>query len=932
MTVLAASLAVPVLVSDGGPFRGGANDEDVPVAVAVLQALTEDGAADFWVDFEDRADLSEAKGIKDWGERGRYVYDHLTATAKASQADLLAKLKAQGVEAESFWITNAVLVHNGDRQALDTARDEAGVAAIRAEDTFRLPEPIKGPEQRDATIQAVEWGIANINADDVWDQFGARGEGVVVGNIDTGVDYTHPALVGQYRGNNGSGNFTHDYNWWDPSGVCADPAPCDNHGHGSHTMGTMVGDDGQGNQIGVAPKATWIAAKGCEATTPQGDCSGAALLSSGQFMLAPTDLNGDNPRPELRPHVVNNSWGLNNGAVVNDFYRDTVTAWTAAGIFAVFSNGNSGPGCETSSSPGDYAESYSVGAYDINNTIAAFSSRGASQGVTKPDISAPGVNVRSSVPGGYATAQGTSMAAPHVSGAVALLWSVNPGLARDIEATRTLLDGGAVDTPDDQCGGRQGNNNVYGEGRLDALASAELADDGTGTLSGRITEVDTGEPVDGATVSVDGPIDWETTTRPDGTYTMALVTGEYTVKVSKFGYGDATRSGVQVSEGQSTTEDFTLARTTNGTLSGTVTDGSGHGWPLHAQVTIRNSPVAPVWTDPATGEFSVDLPQGSYTLTVSTDYPGYQTREVDVTVGPSARLDVKVPVDDSTCVAPGYGWDGLTEDFVGWDGATPDHGWTVSGTDPGWRFDNPGDRPSPPHTVINPWPGTDYRRFRGFNSDSFAIADAGYAGTRRMRTTLTSPQVDLAGQTEPEIRFDSAYYPVGEHDTAEVELSVDGGATWTTVWHEDSSNALGPITIPIPQAAGEPDVRVRFVYTGRGIGYWAVGGDLLVGTRTCAPQDGGLLTGTVTDQATGKPLGAELSAAADPAPHRWPEGIALAGSDPAVSGASYWLFVPATGKQRITVTAPGYQPATATVEITASEVTRQDWALTKAGG
>ncbi len=162
-------------------------------------------------------------------------------------------------------------------------------------------------------------------------------------------------------------------------------------------MGTMVGDDLSGNQIGVAPAAKWIAAKGCESDS----CSFDSLLSAGQWVLAPTDLNGQNPRPDLRPHVVNNSWG---GGPGDPFYQATVQAWVAAGIFPAFSNGNAGPGCGSAGSPGDYPESYAVGAYDINNFIAFFSSRGPSDldGGIKPNIAAPGVDVRSSVPGnGY---------------------------------------------------------------------------------------------------------------------------------------------------------------------------------------------------------------------------------------------------------------------------------------------------------------------------------------------------------------------------------------------------------------------------------------------------------------------------------------------------------------------------------------------------
>ena len=157
--------------------------------------------------------------------------------------------------------------------------------------------------------------------------YGDRGEGIVIANIDTGVQYNHPALVGKYRGNLG-GSFDHNYNWYDPSAICGSPSlvPCDNNNHGTHTMGTMVGDDGAGNQIGVAPGAKWIAAKGCESSS----CSSTALLNSGQWILAPTRLDGTGADASKRPNIVNNSWGGGRG---DPWYSATVDAWVASGIF-----------------------------------------------------------------------------------------------------------------------------------------------------------------------------------------------------------------------------------------------------------------------------------------------------------------------------------------------------------------------------------------------------------------------------------------------------------------------------------------------------------------------------------------------------------------------------------------------------------------------
>jgi VCBS repeat-containing protein len=434
---------------------------DGKVDPAVSAAFDKNHEATFWVLLRDRADLSRAATAQNRDASGRFVVNELHRVAHRSQAGLRILLASRKVTFTPFWIANAIKV-TGDRTLMTEIAARPEVGRILAPVVYHIPKPTPGGS--DHTINAVEWGIANIQADRVWSEFGVRSEGIVVANIDTGVDFDHPALVGKYRGNLGGGAFDHNYNWFDPSSICPSPAPCDNNNHGTHTMGTMVGDDGSGNQIGVAPNARFIAAKGCETN----NCSDAALLASGQWILAPTDLAGNNPRPDLRPDIVNNSWGGDGG---DPWYTDIVNAWNAAGIMPIFSNGNSGPGCGTAGSPGDYTNSYAAGAYDINNVIADFSSRGPGGfgGETKPNIAAPGVNIRSSVNGGgYGNFNGTSMAAPHLSGTVVLMWSAAPALRGDINATRNLLDNTATDTPNNQCGGTDDDNNVFGEGRLNA--------------------------------------------------------------------------------------------------------------------------------------------------------------------------------------------------------------------------------------------------------------------------------------------------------------------------------------------------------------------------------------------------------------------------------------------------------------------------------
>ena len=443
------------------------------VDAGVLRAVQGGRTTSYWALLKQKADLTGASSITNWGARGWFVYNRLTQVANSSQKGLRALLTARGARFTAFYIINAIRITSGGA-TLSAVAARSEVAKIVPTWTVHIVDGTSGTTTSAGSIKTIEWNIQRINAPQVWTTYNDRGEAATVANVDTGVQWNHPALIKQYRALHTAvktltPNF--NYNWWDPSHICPNPSPCDNVAHGTHTMGTMVGDDGGANQIGVAPRAQWFAAKGCESNS----CSDFALMSSGQFILAPTNLQGMNPRPELRPDVVNNSWGGGHG---DPFYQSVVQAWVAAGIFPAFANGNSGPGCGSANSPGDYPESYSAGAFDINNNIASFSSRGPGGfgNNIKPNVSGPGVNVRSSIPtNNYANFSGTSMATPHLAGTVALIVSGAPSFKGDVAGIESIIDQTAINVSNLTCGGTAAFNNVWGHGRLDAFAAVTKA-------------------------------------------------------------------------------------------------------------------------------------------------------------------------------------------------------------------------------------------------------------------------------------------------------------------------------------------------------------------------------------------------------------------------------------------------------------------------
>ncbi|HKP54964.1 MAG TPA: S8 family serine peptidase [Chloroflexia bacterium] len=466
------------------------------ISAEVFQDTANGKSASFFVLMSDQANLSAAYGMKDQDARGWYVYNTLTQLADRTQADIRATLRSAGVQYRVFWIANALFV-TGDRALVESLAARVDVRRIEANHPFQGIDPIR--EASSPVIpNAPEWGVQNVKAPEVW-AMGYRGQGIVVGNQDTGMRWTHEAIKPKYRGWDGA-TADHNYNWWDaihsadPLNACgsSSPEPCDDDellggGHGTHTTGSAVGGDSV-NQIGVAPDAKWIGCRNME----RGVGVPVTYLECFEFFLAPWDQNEENPDPTKRPHVMNNSWGCVEGCPP-ELIRPAVEASSAAGIFVEASAGNDGPTCSTVAfAPAMFEASFATGAIDINNTLAEFSSRGpvVSDGSMrlKPNLSAPGVDVRSSLRGSdneYGNLSGTSMAGPHTVGVVALIWSARPDLVRNITETKTLLQGSAnpdviVDTqqtPD--CGGTPPEaipNNYFGWGRIDAFAALNSAE------------------------------------------------------------------------------------------------------------------------------------------------------------------------------------------------------------------------------------------------------------------------------------------------------------------------------------------------------------------------------------------------------------------------------------------------------------------------
>ncbi|MEV0839457.1 carboxypeptidase regulatory-like domain-containing protein [Actinocatenispora sera] len=507
--------------------------------------------------------------------------------------------------------------------------------------------------------------------------------------------------------------------------------------------------------------------------------------------------------------------------------------------------------------------------------------------------------------GGWSVYGGTSASAPIIAATYALAGTpaagteaasypydavaVDPNAVNDVTSGSNGTCGAAY-----LCNGTAGYDGPTGLGTPNGVGAFRYQS--PGEVTGTITDSDTGKPLSNADVTAIGR---HTRTGTDGRYHLGLPDGSWEVTASIHGYQAKTVT-VTVAGGQASTQDIALDPIPTVAVTGTVTDGSGHGWGLYATVTASDGTTT--HTDPATGRYELDLLQNQkYTLHVAAIDAGYTATDVAVPVGTDAvSKDVALTVE-STCTAAGYRAteDGTVQSF---DRTRAPKGWVVQERNhnepgyadgPGWQFTNPGDRDNATG-----------------GSGNFAVVDSDHSGQHAIQdTTLTSPTFDLSAAATPALSFGTELRGA-VNSTATVETSTDGGATWKSVWRKaGTTNARGPVVVELPAAAGH-QVQVRFHYVGSWSRWWEID-DVFVGDRTCDPVAGGLLVGRVTDTA-----GAGLTGT-----------VAAAGAtvDTDADGR-YRLFAPA-GDQSVTATAPNHTPATRTATVTLDHTTALDFTL-----
>ncbi|MGW3246238.1 S8 family serine peptidase [Streptomyces sp. NPDC001070] len=645
-TLLLTALPAAAQGSGPAPATQPAGRQKIdPVLVRRMEAAGArgDGRVEAAVVLRDRTALPEQ------GAEPGAVRAELTRSARSVQSPVVDLVESRGDEVlNTFWLKNMVLV----KVRPQTLRELAALAPVdHIIPNFTLKAPSTEPEKpatasRAAAAEASTWGLTKIGVDKVRAEQGPTGKGVRVAVLDTGVDFDHPDLAGKLATDDAA-DPAHPGGWleFSATGEPVASLPHDSSFHGTHVAGTIAGGDASGTRIGVAPDADLMAGL----IIPGGSGTLAQVIAGMEWAIAPYDADG---KPAGEPaDVVSMSLGAEGYA--DELIEPTRNIYRA-GVFPSFAIGNQ---CvDGSASPGNVYEAVSVGATDDADDVADFSCGEVvdrsdwidapaewPQSYVVPDVSAPGVDVLSALPGGdYGLLSGTSMATPHVSGTVALMLQARPDLT--VDDALAILTGTSFF--DQRYGARP--NPRYGWGRIDAYAAVKEAALRSG-VRGTVRDAKSGRPLAGVTVARTDT-GRTVTTGADGRFELRLAAGTHALRLTRFGYA-AQETTARVRADRYTDLSLRLTPTRRGVITGRVTYGPTGSTVPGATVAVLDVPDPLKATTDHNGRYTIrDVPVGEYE--VSAAAPGIsRSKPVRVSVhgsGPAGRAALQLPRPPAT--------------------------------------------------------------------------------------------------------------------------------------------------------------------------------------------------------------------------------------------------------------------------------------------
>ena len=585
----------------------------------------------------------ESKDDKD----RKAVIAQLSQTAIESQNGILDWLEEEKESGnvknyEGFYIINAIHL-KAKANLIEKLASYPKVDKIDINQKIQAENPVdKQPSKVESDRDEIEWNLKNIGADLAWNQ-GIRGQGVTVGIMDSAVDANHPALKRKFKGYDQSSdrvNFN-DSNYFDAIQGKQDTSGVLDMAHGSHCTGIVLGSElnsngEEFNRIGVAPDAQWINARIFDSNYKNVEQS--SFIKAAEWMLAPGN------DPSKAPQIINNSWG-GSQYLTDTWFKSTVDRWRQAHILPVFAAGNQMPGESLPGEssiviPASYPESFAVGAVDIMGNLASFSKRGPSlfdTSLIKPEISAPGVKVRSSIKDTYAYMSGTSMASPHVAGVAALVKSAKQNL--DDREIQKILEETATPRTDSYY--KTTPNNGYGYGIVNAYAAVVKAmDKEIGTIRGRV--MSDGKPIE-AEISVEGTDIKVKSNSTSGEFFLVYPSeGDIKISCKAFGYNSIDKT-IKINKENTTHVDFDMIKKPTRNLEGSVSDKSGTKL-SDVNVYLVEDATTEIELTGNNGRFSIkDVPVGEYTLRAFKH--GYKFYEKKVTLDENSG-DFDISLED----------------------------------------------------------------------------------------------------------------------------------------------------------------------------------------------------------------------------------------------------------------------------------------------